>query len=163
LRSADIKNWVEGKKLYISLKGQVGFDRGCPDPANTTCKYNDDLSPENQANLRKVAKIIASQQGWNRFVIEGRADSTPYRDPQTRKIAEDSAFRNFDLSSRRAMQVLKFFHQCPGCDKSYDVNAIRPKLALSGLGSKTDSGEIDGDNQDERRVDVVLDYSEGLK
>jgi hypothetical protein len=163
LRSAEIKNWVEGKKLYISLKGQVRFEPGCPDPARTSCKSNGDLSQANQANLRKVAKIIASQQGWNRIVIEGRADATPYRDPQTGKITEDSAFRNFDLSSRRAMQVLKFFHECPGCDKSYDLNVIRPKLALSGLGSKTDSGEKDGDNQDERRVDVVLDYSEGLK
>src|SRR5437899_3172814 len=78
LNRANIKNWVEGNKLYISLKGQVRFEPGCP--GSSKCQYNDDLSPENQANLKKVAKIIASQQDSSRIVIEGRADASPYHD-----------------------------------------------------------------------------------
>jgi hypothetical protein len=161
LKKAGVNNWVVGRKLFISLKGLVQFDSGCPDPGKTACRNNDSLSPENQEHLRTVAKIIADNPGWNRIVIEGRADSTPYT--ALGKIDGTSEFKNFELSSRRAMQVLKFFHDCPECDKSYDVVAVRPKLALSGLGSKSGSEQAGQGNKDERRVDVVLDYSEGLQ
>ncbi len=152
LNQAHIENWVEGKKLYISLKDQVRFETGCPDPARPACSAS--LTSENVVHLRNVAGIIADNPGWNRIVIEGRADSMPYHDPKTGKVDE---FGNFDLSSRRAMQVLRFFHDCADC--GYDVKLLRPRLVLSGLGNKTDTGA----DQGERRVDVVLDYSGGLQ
>jgi hypothetical protein len=64
---------------------------------------------------------------------------------------------DFVLSARRATQVLQFFHDCQDCD--YDREAVRPRLVLSGLGNKSDSGADPG----ERRVDVVLDYANGLQ
>jgi flagellar motor protein MotB len=152
LSEAHIENWVEGKKLYISLKDQVKFDTGCPDIAKASCPIG--LSSENENHLRIVANIIAANPGWNRIVVEGRADPKPYRDPITGEINE---FKNFDLSARRSMQVLQFFHKCSDC--GYDVKMLRPRLVLSGLGNKTNTG----DDQGERRVDVVLDYSDGLQ
>jgi flagellar motor protein MotB len=101
-----------------------------------------------------VATIVADNPGWNRIVIEGRADAIPYFDPKTGMVDE---FKNFDLSSRRAMQVLQFFHDCTDC--GYDIRTVRPRLVLSGLGNKSDTGA----DQGERRVDVVLDYSDGLQ
>jgi flagellar motor protein MotB len=151
LNDAHIQNWVEGKKLYISLKDQVGFRKGCPDQAIPTCPTF--LLPENVSHLRNVAAIIAANPGWNRIVIEGRADATPYVNSK----GEIDEFKNFDLSARRSMLVLKFFHDCTDC--GYDVSMLRPRLVLSGLGNKTDTG----DDQGERRVDVVLDYSDGLQ
>jgi hypothetical protein len=149
---ANIPNWVQGRKLYISLKDQVRFETGCPNPTKPGCAV--DLTPVNQANLHKVAGIIAGNPGWNRIVIEGRADATPYRDPRTGKIDD---FGNFELSSRRAMQVLRFFHDCDNC--GYDLAVVRSKLVLSGLGTRSETGA----DQGERRVDLVLDYSDGLR
>jgi flagellar motor protein MotB len=158
LTRAGIQYTVQGRKIVISLKGLVKFESGCPDLGRASCKtYNDTLSPENEEHLRVVATIIANHPGCRRIVIEGLADSMPYPDPKT------SEFKNFELSARRAMQVLKFFHDCPECDKKYDVLKVRPKLALSGLGSKLGSEQSGKGNKDERRVDVILDYSEGLQ
>jgi flagellar motor protein MotB len=151
LDQAHIQYRVRSKKLYISLKDQVAFETGCPDLAKPSCPRG--LSDDNVAHLRRVANIVADNPGWNRIIIEGRADATPYRDP-TGKIDE---FKNFDLSARRAMQVLEFFHDCLDC--GYNPEVIRPKLVLSGLGNKNDTGP----DQSERRVDVVLDYSGGLQ
>lgn len=152
LDQAHIDNWVEGKKLYISLKDQVTFETGCPDPAKPACAV--DLSPENVSHLRRVGNIVAENGGWNRIVIEGRADSTPYHDPRTGKIDD---FGNFTLSSRRAMQVLQFFYNCHNC--GYDLDTVRSRIVLSGLGTKNETGADKG----ERRVDLVLDYSDGLQ
>lgn len=152
LDEARIHNWVEGKKLYISLKDQIKFETGCPDVTRSSCPTS--LSADNLSHLRHVAQIVAENTGWNRIVIEGRADATPYRDPKSGKIDE---FKNFDLSSRRAMQVLQFFHDCSDC--GYDLTIVRPRLVLSGLGNKSDTGS----DQGERRVDLVLDYSDGLQ
>jgi hypothetical protein len=185
LTGANIAYSVNGKRIIIPLTGQVKFDSGCPDQSQTNCKDNDDLSKDNQNNLRKVASIIAKHPGWKRIIIEGRADNKPYT--RNGKVLADSKFRNFELSSRRALQVLKFFHECPGCDKPYDKEAVQPKLVLSGLGSKVSCGKSSDTStaqvkppplglsprsdvtdrecadQDLRRVDVVLDYSEGLE
>lgn len=152
LNRANIPNWIQGKKLYISLKDQVTFEKGCPDPSKPLCDAG--LSHSNEDNLRNVAKIIAGNPGWNRIVIEGRADAAPYRDPKTGKI---DPFKNFELSSRRATLVLRFFYDCNDC--GYDEDVIRPKLVLSGLGSRSGTQA----DQGERRVDLVLDYSDGLR
>jgi flagellar motor protein MotB len=154
LDKAQIRYSVRSKKLIIPLNDQVKFETGCPDDAKPTCPKG--LSDENVTHLHRVAEIIADNPGWNRIIIEGRADATQYKDA-TGKIDENSEFKNFDLSARRAREVLKFFHDCRDC--KYDPKDIRPKLVLSGLGNKKDSGS----DQGERRVDVVLDYSSGLQ
>ena len=149
LKQANIRYQVRSKKLYI--KDQVWFDQGCPDDAIPRCPKG--LTPDNLAHLREVANIVAKNGGWNRIVIEGRADKTPYRDA----AGNIDKFKNFDLSARRAMQVLRFFHDCLNC--GYVPDEVRPKLALSGLGNKNNTGA----DQDERRVDIILDYSGDLQ
>jgi flagellar motor protein MotB len=152
LNRAHIDNWVEGRKLYISLRDQVVFETGCPDPVRPDCTRV--LSDENVSHLRRVASIVAANDGWSRIVIEGRADATPYRDPQTGMVDD---FGNFALSSRRAMQVLQFFYNCSDC--GYELDVVRSRLVLSGLGSKSGTGA----DKSERRVDLVLDYSDGMQ
>jgi flagellar motor protein MotB len=154
LGQAHIDYRLQSKKIYIPLKDQIKFETGCPDATKVSCPKG--LSDENVAYLRKVAKVIAQDRGWKQIIIEGRADATQYKDG-TGKIDKLSEFKNFDLSTRRAMEVLEFFHDCFDC--GYDPKSIRPKLVLSGLGNKNDTGP----DQGERRVDVVLDYSGGLQ
>lgn len=155
LKEQGIFNWIEGRKLYISLKDKVVFETGCPDPNKRECRYNVELSDENKRSLRTVADIIAKNPGAKRIVIEGRADTQKYHD----KEGNPDEFRNFELSSRRAEQVLRFFYQCEDCGAAYIPEKIRPLLVLSGLGNRKDSSS----SQEERRVDVVLDYSDGLE
>lgn len=139
-------------KVYITLKGQIIFKTGCPNDRRDDCPKT--LPVETTETLRKVGKIIAQNPHCTRVVIEGRADSQKvYRRTSLGKLEEDP-FGNWELSTNRATEVLKFFWNCTDC--GYDANLFRPKFTLSGLGEQ-------GPNPEERRVDVTIDYSSGHK
>jgi flagellar motor protein MotB len=64
---------------------------------------------------------------------------------------------NWDISARRAQEVLKFYYNCEDC--GYPQEKIRTLLILSGEGD-TSSEKSGQANSRERRVDVILDFNE---
>jgi flagellar motor protein MotB len=132
---AGIENEIEGLSLRISLKDKVSFETS-----------RSDLRPSDAAYLREAGRKIAGHPECRRVVVQGFADSVPFRgDP----------FGNWDLSTKRALTVLRFFYLCEDCGYGDD---IRDKLVLAGDGSQSAEKVATGSAQD-RRVDVVLDCS----
>lgn len=143
---------IEGRTIRINLNNKVRFDKGCPDPEKHDCPS--ELSDENKSQLRAVALIIGQNARAKRIVIEGRADATPYLNG-----GKPDDFKNIKLSERRAEQVFQFLWQCGDCGPGYNVEEVHRVLVLSALGTRNRSVAA----QQERRVDVVLDYSDGLE
>jgi flagellar motor protein MotB len=132
-KEADIDNVVEGRKLRISLKNKVSFQTASAS-----------LPPESESYLRTTGSLIGRHPECGRVVVQGFADSTPFKaDP----------FGNWSLSAQRALRVLQFFYLCTDCGYGAEV---KKKLVLAGDGSQSATDKINGSAID-RRVDIVLD------
>jgi flagellar motor protein MotB len=133
LTTSGIANYREGNKIILPLKSKVDFDTN-----------RVDIRPEHHRYLRQIGRFFADP-AVQRIVILGFADSQPCR---------NDPFCNWDLSARRAQEVLKFFYLCSDC--GFNRDEIRRKLTLTGEGNVGSSKA----GPEDRRVDIVLDFNE---
>jgi flagellar motor protein MotB len=126
----------DGDKLVFPLKSKVEFETG-----------HVEIQPKQQRYLRDVAKNFVNP-AIRRIVILGFADSQACR---------NDPFCNWDLSARRAQEVLKYFYLCLDC--GFDPEVIRKKLTMTGEGNIT-SVKASGED---RRVDIILEFDDPKK
>ena len=138
LKSAGMPYLREGSKLLFKLNGKVEFETNAVK-----------IRPDQERFLREIGNQFTSP-GLKKIMVKGLADSQPcLSDP----------FCNWDISSRRATEVLKFYYNCTDC--GFDAR-IRKMLILSGEGD-TSSDSSGRANSSDRRVDIILDFDETHK
>jgi flagellar motor protein MotB len=129
--------WVrEGDKILIALSGKVEF-----------ATNQSTIRPEQERFLRQIGPYFVSN-GIRRIVVRGLADS--------QKCISDP-FCNWDISARRAQEVLKYFYNCTDCGYAASGDAVRRLFVLSGEGDTSSTGP-GVPNSRERRVDIILDF-----
>jgi flagellar motor protein MotB len=137
---AGIPNYVRQNKIIIPLAEQVNFAPGK--------SFLDAIAQDHLTRVgHQIALACADPRiHCKRVMVEGHADNVPVkRDPQ---------FGNLRLSADRALEVLRFFYVCGTCGYGPE---IRSRLILSGEGDIAAQNLVGGSQQD-RRVDVILDF-----
>jgi flagellar motor protein MotB len=139
LSAAGIEVEVEGRRSIIHTGKKVNF------PVS-----GHDLDAQGRAELRRVGEQLAGLKHVRRIVVQGHADQL--QNP-------DDKFFNWDLSVKRALEVLKFLYLCEDCGYG---PAVRAKLVLRGEG-ELDAHQLTPEqrksgNRDDRGVDIILDY-----
>ena len=128
--SSELQLNTVGNDIYISLSDNVLFKLG-------------DSVIEKRANplLSKIAAII--KEGKYNIRIEGHTDNLP--------ISTYMFPSNWELSTARAVNVLRFFHEKEHID-SHRLSA----MGLSEYHPVADNNTIDGRRQN-RRVEIILE------
>lgn len=88
-------------------------------------------------------------KGLQRIVVRGLADS---------QQCPSDPFCNWEISARRAQEVLKFFYNCLDCGYGESAEQVRRLLVVSGDGDTASTDRGKNSSQD-RRVDIILDFS----
>lgn len=92
---AEIKNDARG--IVIQLKDSILFDSG-----------KADLIPQSKDVLNKISTLLATMD--NAFIIEGHTDNIPINNYRFNS--------NWELSSSRAVSVIRYFTETKGLDSS---------------------------------------------
>jgi flagellar motor protein MotB len=135
LTKGGITSVREENKVIIPLSGKVEF------ATNQVL-----IRAEQERFLRQVAPTFG-MPGIQRIIVRGHADSQKCPDP----------FCNWEISARRAQEVLKFFYNCTECGYGTSIETVRRLLVLSGEGDT--SSAVKGASSRERRVDIILDFN----
>ncbi len=111
------------------------------------------LKPEAQEFLTPFAEIIAPRMAADKkitLIVEGHTDNIPYG------IAGQD---NWDLSAKRAIEVVRFLQHCP-----YPINPRR--MAASGRGeyvsiapNATSLNGKPAGNPRNRRIEIIVQYT----
>ncbi len=130
-KSAGLPCSRDGSKIVVPLTGKVEFGTN----QVRVQKPQEDF-------LRQVGKLF-ERPGIKRIVVKGTADM---------QRCKSDPFCNWDISARRALEVIKFYYDCIDCGYGEKVKKL---LVLSGEGDTSSTGVTSSD----RRVDIILDFN----
>ena len=128
LRDMDIK--VLKGVVYISLSDNMLFKSG---------SY--EISPQAQATLNKIAKIIKDYSDYD-VLVEGNTDNVP--------ISKTNIRNNWDLSALRASSVVQYLQNECG------VNPSRLSAAGRGEYNPVTDNDTDMGRQRNRRTEIII-------
>jgi chemotaxis protein MotB len=117
---------INEHRIKIILPSPVLFDSGSAD-----------LKPQTLSTLTDIARII--RESHNYIVVEGHTDDTPF--------AASSYRSNWELSSNRALSVVRFFVEREGIDPA-QISALgygefRPKVPNTSEGNRAINRRIE--------------------